>query len=60
MSNQDKQEEEMTKLGVDETTDGEALEKAAAEGCPICGKKPERHGKILICPTHGSEPFEKH
>lgn len=49
----------MDKYAVDETTDQEKLEKAAAEGCPICGKKPERHGNTLICPTHGSEPFEK-
>lgn len=50
----------MEKFGVDESTDGEALEKAAAKGCPICGKKPEQHGTVLICPVHGSEPFEKH
>lgn len=49
----------MEKLGVDEQNDSEALEKAAAKGCPICGAEPERHGSVLICPVHGSEPFEK-
>ena len=50
---------EMTKLGVSETVDGEALEKAASRGCPICAAKCTRHGDILSCPTHGTEPFEK-
>lgn len=51
-------EEIMEKYGVDESLD-ENLEKQAAEGCPVCGKKPERHGKVLMCPQHGSEPFEQ-
>jgi nucleoid DNA-binding protein len=50
-------EEVMEKYGVDESADKD-LEKQAAEGCPVCGKKPERHGKVLMCPQHGSEPFE--
>lgn len=49
----------MEKFGVDEGTDQEKLEKAAADGCPLCGKKPVRHGSVLMCPEHGSEPFEK-
>jgi hypothetical protein len=53
-----KEEEGMSKFGVDEHTDSEALEKKAAQGCPKCGKKPQRHGKLLMCPDHGSEPFE--
>ena len=48
----------MEKFGVDEGADQEQLEKKANEGCPECGKKPEKHGKVLMCPTHGSEPFE--
>ena len=53
------QEDLMDKHGVDEgAQDQEALEKKAAEGCPQCGAKLERHGKVLICPVHGSEPFE--
>lgn len=45
------------KYGVDES--GAEQEKAAAEGCPVCGKKAEVHGNLLMCPTHGSEPWEK-
>lgn len=47
----------MEKYGVDESAD-ERLEKQASEGCPACGKKPVRHGRVLMCPEHGSEPFE--
>lgn len=48
----------MDKYGVDESVDGERLEKLAAKGCPECGKKLIKHGSVLLCPTHGSEPFE--
>jgi hypothetical protein len=51
-------EEGMEKYGVDESTPQEELEKKAAQGCPECGATPTRHGNTLICPTHGSEPFE--
>lgn len=56
----DPKEEGMSKFGVDEGTNAEALEKRAAAGCPVdgCGKTPERHGTTLMCPTHGSEPWE--
>jgi predicted RNA-binding Zn-ribbon protein involved in translation (DUF1610 family) len=49
----------MEKLAVDEGVNQELLEKTAARGCPECGAKCERHGNTLICPNHGSEPFEK-
>lgn len=49
----------LEKYGVDENVNGEDLEKKAAEGCPKCGAKPTRHGNLLMCPTHGSEPFEQ-
>lgn len=49
----------MEKFGVDEGVDTEALEKAAAEGCPLCGAPVQRHGDVLMCPKHGTEPFEK-
>lgn len=49
----------MDKYGVDEGVDQEAQEKKAAKGCPVCGAQPAQHGKVLICPTHGSEPFEE-
>ncbi len=47
----------MDKFGVDEG--GEDLEKKAAKGCPLCGRKPTRQGRLLFCPAHGSEPFEQ-
>ena len=50
----------MDKFAVEETTDQEAMEKAATAGCPECGAKCERHGNLLFCPKHGSAPFEKH
>lgn len=54
-----KDEDMLEKYGVDESVENpEKLEKQAAEGCPECGKKPERHGKVLMCPVHGTEPFE--
>jgi len=54
------QEEGMSKFGVDETTghDQEQLEKMAAQGCPECGSKLTKHGSVLLCPKHGSAPFE--
>lgn len=51
-------DEELEKYGVDEGTDQEALEKKASEGCPVCGTTPIRNGKTLLCPVHGTEPFE--
>lgn len=54
------QEEGMDKFGVDESTDQERLEKMASQGCPICGAKVIRHGSVLMCPIHGTEPFERH
>lgn len=51
----------MDKFGVDEGSNQEDLEKKAAQGCPKCGSnKVQRHGKILICPNCGTEPFEEH
>jgi len=49
----------MDKFGVDETVDTSAMEKAAAEGCPECGAPVARHGNVLVCPKHGTAPFEK-
>jgi hypothetical protein len=51
-------EEGMTKYAVNERVDGEKLEKAAAQGCPICAAPVQKHGNVLACPTHGTEPFE--
>lgn len=49
----------MVKYGVDEGADQEKLEKLSAAGCPECGETPERKGNLLICATHGTEPFER-
>lgn len=49
----------MDKFGVDEGTDNEKLEKAAADGCPQCGAKCTKHGSTMVCPKCGTEPFEK-
>jgi predicted RNA-binding Zn-ribbon protein involved in translation (DUF1610 family) len=49
----------MDKYAVDESVDQNVMEKAAAQGCPECGAKCERHGNLLFCPVHGSSPFEK-
>jgi hypothetical protein len=51
-------DEGMEKYGVDESTDSEAMEKAAAEGCPSCGSKVEKHGSVVRCVKCGTEPFE--
>ncbi len=55
MSDESK-DEGMTKLGVDETQ--KDPQKVATEGCPECGKKLVKHGNVVLCPDHGSEPFE--
>lgn len=52
-------ENAMEKYGVDEGVDQKELEKAAAQGCPVCAAKLEKHGSVLACPTHGTEPFEQ-
>ena len=51
----------MEKYGVDESTgvNQQQLEKQAAKGCPDCGKELTKHGSVLMCPTHGTEPFER-
>lgn len=49
----------MDKYGVDESVDQEALEKKAASGCPRCGKDLVKHGSVVMCPDHGTEPFEQ-
>lgn len=54
----EEEEENMDKFGVDQGRD-EDNEKRASEGCPKCGKKLIEQGKVLLCPIHGSEPFEQ-
>jgi hypothetical protein len=49
-------ERALEKYGVDEQQ--VENEKRASDGCPECGRKAERHGNVLACPVHGTEPFE--
>lgn len=51
--------EEMNKYAVDEGVDPDALEKAASNGCPVCGAACAIHGRVVECPIHGTEPFER-
>lgn len=53
------EDEGMTKYAVNEGHDSDALEKAAAKGCPICAAPVVKHGRVFACPTHGTEPFER-
>ncbi len=48
----------MSKFAVTEES-GDRIDKVAAQGCPDCGEKPQRYGDTLLCPNHGSEPFER-
>jgi uncharacterized Zn finger protein (UPF0148 family) len=47
----------MEKLGVDEGDRNNT--KQASKGCPQCGQELEKHGSVLKCPVHGTEPFEE-
>lgn len=52
----------MEKFGVLE--DNETLTKIAAKQdqavpCPVCGAVTKQHGRVFLCPTHGSKPFER-
>lgn len=51
-------ESDMEKYGVNESVNQERLEKQAAKGCPECGSNLNKHGSVLLCPVHGSSPFE--
>jgi hypothetical protein len=53
-------EEEMTKLGVDEDKDLQKEATTSKDGalCPTCQRKVEQHGTVSVCPVHGTEPFE--
>jgi len=49
----------MEKFGVDEEPDPKQKKASEHNVCPTCGKPVIRHGKLLFCPVHGSEPFEQ-
>lgn len=49
----------MEKYGYEKEPDPDEKTKTAAKKgvCPVCGKPVE--GNPPVCPSHGSEPFEK-
>lgn len=50
----------MDKYGVNEKQgDLEGNAKQANAGCPECGSPLEKHGQVLQCPVHGTQPFEE-
>ena len=49
----------MDKLGVDESLLQDDKTAADANTCPWCGAALEKHGNVLVCPTHGTAPFEE-
>lgn len=55
----------MSKYAVDERPGRADVEKRASAACPECpecpkcGRKPQAFGAALLCPVHGSEPFER-
>jgi nucleoid DNA-binding protein len=58
MNKTNQSDEGMTKYAVNEGHNPDKLEKAAAQGCPICAAPVVKHGRVFACPTHGTEPFE--
>lgn len=53
-------DDSMEKYGVDESPkEGEKqAETKKPNVCPLCGAKLLIHGNVVLCPTHGSKPFE--
>jgi hypothetical protein len=49
--------EGMSKFGVAEQHANKLASRRITH-CPTCGEKLAVHGEVLLCPTHGSEPFE--
>ena len=52
----------MDKYGVDQDTGlNEENKKTSSDKtgvCPWCGTPVLKHGSVVLCPKHGSEPFE--
>jgi uncharacterized Zn finger protein (UPF0148 family) len=49
----------MQKYGVDETPSlNRKYGETDLDVCPLCGARLQKHGHVVLCPTHGSEPFE--
>jgi len=50
----------MEKYGVDENAKpGEKQAGFRIKHCPWCGTLCTAHGVVVLCPTHGSKPFER-
>jgi len=48
----------MEKYGVDEEQPVTSKQANAVDKCPKCGAPVIKHGRLRLCPSHGSEPFE--
>lgn len=49
----------MDKYGVDEAAKpGEKQASDTKTHCPVCGSECTTHGRVVLCPVHGSKPFE--
>ena len=48
----------MEKFGVDEEQPGGQKQASEMATCPRCGKTLIKHGRLRLCPMHGSLPFE--
>jgi hypothetical protein len=48
----------MEKFGVDEDLSKEKKASGEVTHCPECGSELAPHGKLVLCPVHGSKPFE--
>lgn len=48
----------MEKYGVDESLDGVKIAETTLDVCPVCGARLKKHGQVVLCPIHGSKPFE--
>lgn len=50
----------MEKYGVETHLPGEKQASAqdTPKKCPLCGSLLVKHGQVVLCPKHGSEPFE--
>jgi len=49
----------MEKFGVDENAKPVVKQASTDVTCPWCGSQCKSHGNVVLCPTHGSKPFER-
>lgn len=47
----------MEKLGVAQVPPAKTSS-AGPPRCPLCGREAEQRGSILVCPVHGTAPWE--